>query len=267
MKVLGLLLTLAVFAFWGTMTYLVVRRQQEIRGQDLYRAGFTRYIGNEFLRERWLSVYRKNKKIGYTGYTFRKDFTANGSVEITATLESRMEIAFLGQVVPVRLEGRMILDGDMKPLLLKVDMTVSGNISFSMDGSPRGDDFLLTMEKDGEKMLELSVPREELFLGDGLVPALPVSGFQVGDEYNVPCFDPLTMSRSRTQVKVTGQEVRDVRGLQSDVFILETRYRGLYSRSWVTATGELLRQEFGPPLQDVVLRRDTRENARRYFRK
>jgi hypothetical protein len=108
---------------------------------------------------------------------------------------------------------------------------------------------------------------DSLLMGNGLVPALPVAGFNVGDSFEVPCFDPISMGCSPAQVKVLSQSKYDSDGLAVDAFILETEFKGMKSKSWVTASGELLRQEFGPPLEDIVLRHESRDSARRFFRR
>ena len=45
-------------------------------------------------------------------------------------------------------------------------------------------------------------------------------------------------------VRVESKATLEIDGFAADVYGLETDFRGLRSKSWVTATGELLRQEF-----------------------
>ena len=125
----------------------------------------------------------------------------------------------------------------------------------------------MTVKQGKVPLLQIPLPREELHLGNGLVPVLPVAGFKVGETFKVPCFDPITMSRAVASVKVASRDAREIDGFNADVYCLETTFRGLTSKSWVTGAGELVRQEFGPPLDDIVLRRETREGARRAFKK
>ena len=344
MKVTGYAVTLLILAFWVTMNSMVFLRQRELRTQDRYRAGVTQYLGNELLRERWLGVYRKNKKVGYTGQVFEKVFADEG-IEIHGTIESAMEIEFLGKPISVNLDGKFVLDAELKPKSLRLDLRIDAAPStlrqageratrerpvadslqgqpeaggrtqppglegdrlaagegaqaaaggsaqlaagesaqptpreapqlavregaqLTLTGQPRGDKFVLVLRRGPVAILTLPFPREELLVGDGLVPSLPVSGLKVGDTFRVPCFDPLTMSRSVAEVQVTLHDTREVDGLLTDIFRLESRFRDLTSTSWVTTTGELLRQEFGAPLKDIVLRKETRANARRFFRR
>jgi len=266
LKAINFFLALAILAYWITMNSLVILRERENRSLDQYRAGVSEFLGTSLLRERWLGIYRKNRKIGYTGYTFEKVFAAEG-VEVQSTLESKMQMDFLGISRKVEMDGTLVLDGDMKPLRLQLDISVESIASLTVLGALRADQFVLTVKQGKVPLLEIPLPREELHLGNGLVPVLPVAGFEVGETFKVPCFDPITMSRAVANVKVASKAAREIDGFTVDVYCLETTFRGLTSKSWVTGAGELVRQEFGPPLDDIVLRRDTRAGARRAFQR
>ncbi|MGQ9590454.1 MAG: hypothetical protein ACUVYA_09205 [Planctomycetota bacterium] len=262
MKPAGTILTALIVFFWVAMNGLLVRRQLSIRRQDRYRLAVSEFLGSELRRERWLGIYRKGRKIGYSGWSFEKVLAAEG-FEFLTTLESAIALDVLGRDVPLEIQGSMVLDADLRPKALRLDALVAKNVRVEVAGKAEGERFRLEVRQGQVVLASLSAPREELLLGDGLAPSLPVSGLRVGDSFSVPCFDPMTMSRSQAEVKVVRSEIREVEGLLTDVFELETRYRNMESRSWVTSAGELLRQEFGPPLEDVVLRREARETARR----
>jgi hypothetical protein len=72
MKGLGWVLTCAVLVFWGTMNTLLVRRQQELNEFGKYRQGVHEFLGPERRKERWMGIYHKHKKIGYTGFEMEK---------------------------------------------------------------------------------------------------------------------------------------------------------------------------------------------------
>jgi hypothetical protein len=266
LKAINIFLASSIVVYWITMNSLVVLREREARSLDQYRAGVSEYLGPSLLRERWLGIYRKNRKIGYTGYTFEKVYALEG-VEIQSTLESKMQFELLGISRKVEMDGNLVLDGNMLPLRLQLDISFEGVASLSVLGALRGNQFVLTVKQGKVSLLEIPLPREELHLGNGLVPALPVAGFKVGETFKVPCFDPITMSRAVASVKVVSKGAREIDGFNADIFCLETTFRGITSKSWVTGAGELVRQEFGPPLDDLVLRRDTRDGARRAFQR
>jgi hypothetical protein len=262
----GIALATGIFIFWATMNTLVVLKQREVRLLNRYRKGVDSFLGTDLLRERWLGIYRNNRKIGYTGSTFEKVYAEEGA-EISGRVESRMEMDLLGKRIPVELEGDFTLDASMRPIRLRVDVTLAETIPVSLVGLRRGEKFRITVKQGATDLVGTELPLEEFFLADGLVPALPVSGFAVGERFSVPCFDPVTMSRSVADVTVIARETQEIGGLPTDCFRLETRFRDMTSTSFVTATGELLKQEFGPPLESIVLRRETRDNAKRFFKR
>lgn len=266
MRYAGPLLGILIFLFWVWMNSLQVLRQVELGARDRYRTCVTDFLGNDLLRERWLGVYKNNRKVGYTGYVYEKIF-AEQDVEIRTTLESRMTVQFLMKDVEIELNGSLLLDGEMRPKQLRLDILVAGKLPLALTGSQEGDKLILLLRQGGTTMGRMSLPRRELFLGDGLAPSLPIAGLRVGDEFEISCFDPLTLGHTAARVRVVSREIREIDGLLAEAFQLETRFREITSTSWVTASGELLRQEFGPPFQDYVLRRETRTNARRFYKK
>jgi hypothetical protein len=266
LKHLGTLLTLAIFAFWAAMNSLVVIREKERKDLDKYRQGVSSFLGGDLYRERWLGIYKKNKRIGYTGYVFEKVFAAEG-VEVHSSVECRMEIDIFGRPQAVSLTGNLILDEGMRPVQLRMDAHLDRALSMAVTGKRRDGGFAIEARAGPLKLLDLSLPLEELHLGNGLVPSFPISGFKVGDEFQVPCFDPIVMSRSPATVRVVSKEERSIEGFRAEVFVLETEFHGKKSRTWVTDAGELLRQEFAPPLDDIVLRRERKEILKRDAKK
>ncbi|MBI4603500.1 MAG: hypothetical protein HY721_16230 [Planctomycetes bacterium] len=265
MKHLGSILTAAVFAFWGAMNSLVFLRQLELEGLDRYRSGVTQFLGTGFLRERWMGIYRGGRKIGYTGYTFEKVFALEG-IEVHSTLESRLEIEVFGVRQRVEIHGTLVADKELKPLSLQLDAKFQSQPAVTLAGR-RGEGKLLVDVKVGSSApFKMSLPLEELHLGDALVPSLPIAGLRAGDELRVPCFDPITLSRSVATVRVLRKEVIELDGMSVEAHYLETTFRGIVGKSWVNDASEVLIQRFGPPLGDVVLRKERRENAQRPFK-
>lgn len=262
MRLLGITATIAILLFWATMNTLVVLRQRDLRSQNRYRAGVNAFLGTDLLRERWLGIYQKNRKIGYSGYILEKVFADEGP-EISGRIESRLETRVLGRQLPVEVLGSFTLDVAMIPIQLRLDVSIGAAIPLTLTGEGREDRFRIVARQGEQTIVELDLPREDFFLGDGLVPSLPVSGFTVGERFSVPCFDPLTLTRSLAEVEVVARETREIGGLPTDGFRLETTFGNRKSTSFVTSTGEVLRQEFG----DLVLRRETRENATRFFKR
>lgn len=263
MKAINITLTVLIFAFWGVMSTLLVLREREASRAGLFHAGVQQYLENSLLRERWMSIYRDNTtKIGYSGYTLEKAFEDEGVV-IYGTLEFKATLDLLGSRRTVEMRGSLVADDQMRPTTLNVSMMLESLPAAELIGQREGDAFRVTLKAGVLPPLSITLPLGELALGDALTPILPIAGFQVGDTLRVPSFDPITLERSPVELKVVEEEVKEFGGVKVDVFRLETRFRAIASTLWATASGEVMLQKFGPPLEAITLRRDTAEQARR----
>jgi hypothetical protein len=260
-KVLPKVLTLAIVAFWLVMNGALLRREYEFRGLDAYRQGIVQFLGNDLRRERWLGVYRNGRKLGYTGCVFEKTF-ADAGIEHRLEIDSRFDI--LGTGAMVSIEGTIISDFQMAPLTLEATVRTGGaEFRFRGERSPNG--FLIRGSAGGLELFSRELPLRELLLGDGIFPMLPVSGFEVGQSYDLPAFDPISQEIAPARVEVRETAQLALNGLKLDCFVLETRFRGLSYRSWMTADGDTLRLEIPAPAS-LVLKRESRLEATQGFR-
>ncbi|HVR76261.1 MAG TPA: hypothetical protein VMT52_18170 [Planctomycetota bacterium] len=262
MRHAGVVMTAVIFLFWGTMNTLLVFRERKKESLGQYRAHVAAFHKDALLRERWFSIFRKNVKIGYTGFKFEKVFAAEG-IEIRSTVESKVKIELFGASQWVEIQGLLVADDAMKPVSLRLDATLETLPAMSLTGKREGDSFQLSIETGFLPPVRLSLPLQELQLGDAFGPSLPIAGLEVGETFEVPCFDPIALERALATVRVVARETRSTSGLSVDAFRIETTFRGVMSLSWVTEAGEVLLQELGPPFEGVRLIGDTPQNAKR----
>lgn len=263
MKHLGTVSTLVVLAFFATMNTLLVLRERRTATLGQYQAGVTRYLGNQFYRERWLGVYRKGRYIGYTGFTLEKTFDGD-AIAVWQNLDSRVALAPFGDV---RLTGTLVTDQELKPKTLQLKVQLGELAAVKIRGRRDPESFVVEMQAGSSWSTLITLPLEELHLGDALAPSLPIAGVNVGEKLAVPCFDPVARKTVIAEVLVAAREVREVEGLNVDAYRLETTFRGIQSRSWVNEAGDVLVQELGPPLADYVLKRTTKANIERLEKK
>lgn len=262
MRLFNVLLTLAIVAFWIGMNTALIRREMQYRDLDLYRQGVTNFLGKEFYRERWMGIYRNSRKIGYTGFIFTKSIADDG-VHHEMSLESAIAFDLFGKGNRISVKGRIICDIRMIPESLEADVALE-QARIRLEGERRENSFVITGLTEGEKIFEFPYPLKELCLSDGLFPILPISGFQLGQTYEVPIFDPILQTTAQAVVEVKSMSPCVASGLKVDCFELETRYRNMTYTSWVTPDGETIRQEIPPPL-GVTLKRESRRAAIRGF--
>ena len=260
MKMLRPALALCIVAFWLVMNSVLVSRELEFRDLGVYRQGVVNFLGQDLHRERWLGIYRKHRKIGYSGIVFSKSFEDDG-IRHEMRVDSKITLDLFGKGKSLRVNGTIVSDPEMVPELMEMEVAVDGAV-IRLDGKRVGKSFVITGSSWGNPIFEFPLPLEPFYPTDGFFPSLPISGFEVGKTYEVPFFDPIFRSRTRATVTVIEQSVRTVDGLSVDCFTLQTRFRGVKYTSLVTPDGELIRQEIPAPF-NVVLRRESRREAPR----
>lgn len=284
MRLLGTLFTMSIVAFWVVMNALLVEREVALRNQDHYHRGVNAFLGNSLGREHWMSIYRRHKKVGYSGYMLEKVPALEG-VEYNLNVETLWRGAlplpeFLSRLAGDRnqlhVQGQLVLGADLKPRQLHVDisLTLLRGSSFArthrffVTGERAGDKLRAQLSFGENRLFEVNLPVDDLTLSDGLTPALPVAGYKVGDSYRLHVFDPLDpfgLGSETVLVRVTDQKTQEINGLPLDIYVLETEFRGTKSSSTVTASGEVLEQTLGPPLGLVLRRENSRKQARMGF--
>ena len=267
-----MLFVVGVVAFWVVMNGQLVLREIDTRNQEVYQRGVSAYLGPQLRRERWMSIFRKNRKIGYTGLVFEKIFSDEGD-EHKMTIETEITIDLFGRNLDsssdsssgegkqIRIDGEVNTDVRMIPKTLAIDVQIGDGL-FHLRGRRDGDRFLVRIESGNMQLFELPLPLKELSLTNGLTLDLPVSGFEVGQIFTVPVFNLILFQDSGVATVTVEEQTRrrTSSGLNVDCFRLSTKLQGQSSNSWVTADGEVLRQEL--PYLDVVLIQETREMAR-----
>lgn len=260
---LHLLFTMGVISFWVVMNTQLIVRQMEVRMLDSYQRGVVEYLGNEPRRESWMSIYHDNRKIGYTGFEIERIYDDEG-VHHIMTIDSRARFRLLDNSFHLDVRGTVIADINLVPLRLDMDVGLEGG-GLHLRGHREDDRFILIGESGPLRLLEKDLPLSEICFGNGLALNLPVAGFEVGQVYEIPVFDPVTQSRGVAEVRVKEKVAGRFNGFPMDYFVLETRFLGLTYESWVTPEGETLRQELPAPLGYTLRREETRADATRGF--
>lgn len=252
MRLSGGLATSVVVLFWLLMNGRLVLREYEYRSLDQYRRGVADFLGDRIRRERWMGVYRRQKRIGHTGLAVERSFEGD-RLGYRVEFSTRLEIDVLGQGGRIAIEGAALLDPRMVPLDLTVDVAV-GTVKVQLTGSREDEHFVVALKDQERSMFRERLPLRELHFGDGLAPLPPIAGLRVGERYRVPVFDPVFRASAPAESTVVRETSRLADGMAIDCLEIETAFRGMVIRSFVTRDGEVLRQEIPPPLEVVLIR-------------
>jgi transglutaminase-like putative cysteine protease len=201
----------------------------------------------------WRGVYYRGEKIGFSvgqttpvedGYEMRED--------------GRLQMTLLGATTAVRLSGRARVD---KAFRLQ-------RFSFSLDPGTGPTEVSGTLENGTRLALSVRTPSgvrsetrelpEPPALALNLPRVLAARGLAPGQETTLSVFDPVTMQNVPMTLRVRSREVVRAAGRPVPAFLVEARFAGITTRSWITDVGETVREESPMGLLTV---RETPEQA------
>ena len=235
---------LGITVFWAAMMGSLVNRELMPTWTSRGAVGYGSLLSpNEVSRQSRMGVYFRGLRIGSVDTLVRR--TADQGVELI----SQMVISLADLNLPLLAELRRVhtslharVGADQR--LRTFEFIVREPMRVIIKGRVAGDRLKVTTQFPGAPATE----REERFdprviMANEFSPFLGVHHLHVGKQWQLATFNPLTREMARVTVTVTAKETRTIAGEPQDVFVLTSEYAGVRVKSWVTAQGEVLRQE------------------------
>jgi hypothetical protein len=202
----------------------------------------------------WRGVYSRGEKIGFlVGQTVK---TADG---FELQEDGRLQMTLLGASSAAALQTRAVVDRDfnLRSFTFSLD---PGTGKISVAGTLDGKRLRLTVTTPTGTRDEVRDLPEVPALSLNLPRRLAAAGLVPGTHLTVAVFDPATLRNAPMTIDVEAREVvRPAgRGRPIPAFRLKTTFAGVQATSWVTDTGEVLREE--SPLGLIVVR-ETQDRA------
>ncbi|MCB9744763.1 MAG: transglutaminase domain-containing protein [Alphaproteobacteria bacterium] len=187
-------------------------------------------------QETWMGIYFHGQKVGYAANSEAP--TGDGGVLIRN--RSAFTVASFNQINQIVTAGNAVIDAEGR--LRAFDFFMSADpVRIAARGEVRGKQILIELLQAGEvERVTLDVdepPQMSVSLNRWFAAKETVN---VGDRYEVPYFDPVTLAQSRMVV-----EVVDVELLPSgeEAWWLERHFGDATTRALITAGGETIREE------------------------
>jgi hypothetical protein len=246
---------LIVLAWLVQMGYLL-RRTLFDRAPVALAAELSRY-GSE---AHWRGIYYRGEKIGFSvSQTVPRD----DGYEIQE--DGQLQMVLLGvTAAPVRVKTSVRVDRAfaLRSFAFSLD---PGTGALSVEGALEGLRLSLAVKGKMGSRSEVRQLEELPSLSLNLSRLLAAQGLAPGKRVALSMFDPATLRNAPMQIHVLAREVLRVedgaRTRPVPVFKVETQFAGIKALSWITETGEVLREE--SPMGLIVVR-EPREKATAY---
>jgi transglutaminase-like putative cysteine protease len=200
----------------------------------------------------WRGVYSRGDKIGYmVGQTLP---TADG-YEIQE--DGRLQMTLLGATSAARLHTAVQVDKAFEVRSFQFSMD-PGTGAIEIGGTVDGRRLQLTVKTPSGTRTESRELPERPALSLNLSRRLAAEGLAPGKHIEAAVFDPASLRNEKMIIDVQAREVVRAAGRPVPAFKILTRYAGITSTSWVTDTGEVVREE--SPLGLIVVK-ETPERA------
>jgi transglutaminase-like putative cysteine protease len=256
---------LAVAAWVVTMGVVLNRAYLQARSFNL-ATDLARYGS----AAEWRGVYYRGEKIGFS--VSQTNPAADGFELLE---DARLQMALLGETTPALIHTSAQLDRDF--VLRSFEFSLDpGTGAVQVSGRVSGRHISLTITTPGGTQTEERDLSDVPVLSINLPRRLAAQGFKPGTEQQFVVFDPATLS-SETVTIATGkreivnvyapgvvsignQSVRSRTNRPIPAFRVDLAFKGLRTSSWVTDTGEVVREE--SPLGLLTVRESPEEAQR-----
>ncbi len=200
----------------------------------------------------WRGIYYRGDKIGFSvgqttptddGYEIRED--------------ARLTMTLVGATAAVRMTSRAFVDRGFA--LRRFSFSLDpGTGPTTIEGALDGKRLDLTIRNSAGERRESRELTEPPALSLNLPRTLAARGLEPGQKLVVSVFDPATLRNSPMSIEVQAREVVQAAGRPVPAFRVLGRLAGVTITSWVTDTGEVVKEE--SPMGMLVVR-ETPEQA------
>jgi hypothetical protein len=241
-------LSILILLAWAATLVALFRDFYRRSGPVALAADLARYGS----AAQWKGVYYRGEKLGFmvTQTVPRPD-----GFELQE--DGELQMSLLGAVTAARLRTSARVDSGfaLRSFSFSLD---PGSGPIGVEGRLDGTQLTLDIRTPAGVRSETRQLREPPLLALNLARRLAAEGLSAGRRLEVQLFDPATLSNQPMQLEVGERELVRAGGWPVPAFRVTSRFAGVASTSWVTDTGEVVKEE--SPLGLLVVK-ETRERA------
>jgi len=241
-------LSYLLVAAWAAQMALLVNRSYLQASSLSLGADLARYGS----AAQWKGVYYRGEKIGFVvGQTIPLE----DGYELQEDGELLMTLLGSSSAARIRTAVRVERDFSLRSFTFSLD---PGTGPIQVEGTLQGRLLELRVTTSSGTRTESRELPEAPLLALNLSRRLAAAGLAAGDRHRFTVFDPATLRNAPLVLEVKGREVVRAAGRPVPAFRVDMTFEGVSSSSWITDTGEVVREESALGL---VVVKETRERA------
>jgi transglutaminase-like putative cysteine protease len=255
-------LSLIVLVAWfGVMAIVVNRSYLQASpnlATDLARYGST---------AQWRGVYYRGEKLGFTvsqTVPLPSDDPENAGFELQEDAELQMSLLGATTVARIRTTARVNRAFELESFEFSLDpgtgpIKVSGAVEDGASPGSEGRTLVIAITTASGTRTEERELAEPPMLALNLARRLADAGIVTGARHQWNIFDPATLQNAPVTLNVGPREIVRAGNTPIPAFRVDMEFAGLRTTSWITDTGEVVREE--SPL-GIISVRETAERAK-----
>ena len=227
----------------------VLFNREYLQASSLNLAGDLSQYGSS---AQWRGIYSRGDKIGFVvSQTVPRD----DGYELLE--DGRLRMSLLGATTTARTHFSARVDKGfvLHSFAFSLD---PGTGAIEVSGVIAGKELQLTIKTPSGSRSDTRTLQETPALSMNLPRLLAAAGLTPGQHIQVSMFDPATLRNAPMTIDVQAREIVRAADRPIPAFRVQTHFSGITSTSWVTDTGEVVREESPTGLMVV---RETRDQA------
>ena len=217
---------LVVLVLWGTMMAF---------GHN------TTLAESELLLQEQSTLFLSNTKAGDQTLSLRQlpleaegDKPARTGYELTS--EAHLEIFAMGSLIPLDLEIHCKTEPDFALRTVAFHMNTAGT-EIAISAQVRDGTLETEMTSVGTKSQESRPIEGPIYSPDAIYQIIAQKGYQVGKEFTLPVYDPMSSTLDDIKVKIDKMETLQFGGEPVETYLLKMDFRGFEQSAWVDDNG------------------------------
>ena len=200
------LVPIFIILFWISTTFLLISRYAPSSVLD---SEIQPLLPES--KQRWMGIYLKGKKIGFSSNRFYKE-----SDGYTIHEEINMKLKVLDTIQDIQTKTEVSLSPDLKVRSFRFALNAAQDMEVT--GKIQNKNLVLDIHTERHTSRREILLDEEPQMPLTILPYLYKKGLKKGTRINFPVFDPVTLSTQKMHIEVVGKEKIRVNGNEVDAF-------------------------------------------------